>query len=453
MTVESAAKKLYAAGKIVASDITSFGGKALSNGLQKGGEVAQKIGEKTVEAYKGSARALYEHGRLKLLDTSNSPVFFDQKQTTDTSLISVAVPLRMEGKRWRAIKTASVWDNWGPDYPAVLVELEDPNPNFEGEEAIRLTAHGKARTALGSSEVAWRMWMPGRYQIKVDVNGTVIDRPQAEMTAGDVVSLLADTVVTESGGDLTISHRDLLQALMMISQKSGTLERRWAILEERLKLNKNLVNKPEEVAGALLTMMLVDQRNAEAFVRDVRDGKVTGWSSLIDRASNMANIRVYGSFANLLSEGQRMLPRPQDPNESYRMPVTALLGSYQILRYINWILDNDAVLGPKVKELATMTIENQKRALAVGKALLEARGQGLDEVAKRIKSATPKLVNQMGAAADATVAELGRQMSGEITTGGNQKPAYTVINNPAHTIGSTTSGQNSGPKGGTPPTP
>lgn len=430
--ITGATSSLYESGK---RGVKTVGGDLIG----VGNNLTHRVIETTGHAYQGSARRLYEHGRLRYLHTSDQPTFFNQsiwenlsgrvrdltRRPSNSYLTSVAIPVRIDGKFWRAPKTSRVWELWGPDYPTLLVELEDPNPNLEGEEAVRLTAHGMAFDTLGSQDIAWRLWMPGRFKIKVDVQGTIIEKPQAEMTAGDVVSLLAETVRDQSGGKLTLAHRDLHKALMMISKRSNTLERRWAILDERLKLNKNLVNKPEEVAGTMLTMILVDSDSAQDLVRSVRRGEITGWASLLDKTDGIKNLRVYGSFANLLGEGSRMLPRPSDPDHSYRVPPSVMLGSYQILRYINWVLDNDDILGPMIKEIANITIGNQAKALQIGKAILDARGQGFDEIRKRIERGTPELIAKMGDRTDEMMRQIARQMADQIGSGDFERPQIT----------------------------
>ncbi len=428
MPLKEAIKTGYKGGKVLASDLYNAG-KSIGGDTFRGlSRVGAWAGDKTGTAYKASARALYEHGRLRHLHTSNRPVFFDEspfRKTTSNGLISVAIPARIDGRLWRAPKTPKVWDLYGSNYPGVFVELEDPNPNLEGEEAIRLTVHGDARSALGSADVAWRMWMPGKYAIKVDAQGSIIEKPQGEMTAGDVVSLLADTVQTESGGRLCVSHRDLHLALMKISERSGTLEKRWQILEERLKFNMHLVNKPEEVAGLVLSMVVLDTQDAKNFVRDLRNGKVTGWSSLLDRVDGLP-LRVYGSFASLLGEGQRMLPTPNDPSRSFRVPASVVLGNFNVLYFVNRALENES-LRPQVRALAGMTIENQSKALEVGKAILKARGEGFDEATRRIKVGSHGLVKAVGDRTDIMLKRLESEMAAEIDAG---HPVNTQISSP-----------------------
>lgn len=405
---------VYAGGQKVGGDLLDASGRLLN----AGGRGAQKIGTGVNVAYDAAARKLYEQGRFKLLHTSNSPVFYDagfRGANVDARLVSIALPARVEGKYYRAPKTPKVLDLWDKDYPVVLLELEDPDPNIEGEEAIRLSVQGKANNALGNNDIAWRMWMPGRYQIKLDdMQGTVVEKPQAEMTAGDVVSLLAESVKTKSGGKLIVSHRDLQRAMSMISEKSQALEKRWAILNERLVFNKNLVNKPEEVAGAFLTMVLMDKVGSQKFVDAILNGTVIGWKSCVDQITAAGTLRVYGSFAGLMDEGQRMLPRPADPNDSFRVPARVLIGSYKVLQYVNQVVDNDKLLNPIINELATLTKTNQAKALAIGKAVLLARGRGFDEIRGRIEAATPQLAAKMGVKADEIMTQLGDQMSDQV---------------------------------------
>jgi len=181
-----------------------------------------------------SAKKVYEWGRMHG-HTSNSPVKFETlKISGKENITSISIPFQLNKKWIPAIKNRKVLDLYDSKFPHLLLQLQDPHKDMTGEEVLNIEPRGEIKEILdGSGKIMWRLWFPGEEIALWEDGQEAVIKPQAELTAVDIIEYFSTSILQQSKGRIKVSNSDLYQAFSIISKDSPALSRRWQILTER----------------------------------------------------------------------------------------------------------------------------------------------------------------------------------------------------------------------------
>jgi hypothetical protein len=410
----------------------------------------------TKEVVKGTAHVTNEVGYslwhwgyanfLMGMETSHNPVYYDLTFWEERAAAkldklnkpgrpgqtTVSLPFMFQGEKIRATRHSNVLSDFGPreQYPQLLMTFDDPIEHLTGDESLRIEAHGPARD-LVKGDAVWRLYMPGRQEISVAGGGRPITKPQAEMTAADVVEMLANRIKSSSNGKINVTDKDLMSGLALITKRSQTMRERWNILEERLKFNQNLVDNHHYVAMVLRSMIQDPNREFAGFLEDLDKGQIGGWGDFLNRIDQMKGIivgRGTGVLPRLMYQGMQILPDAKTaPHQMEEVP-SSLLINLPGLRYFNSQVQNyKQNIIPMVDEVSATVSRSQRNAVKLVQVLARGQEKGWAKAVQTAAHDIPKLEGRYGEQAALVVEEMVKEAPYKIRginapTNTNSKP-------------------------------
>ncbi|KKQ34260.1 MAG: hypothetical protein US50_C0055G0004 [Candidatus Nomurabacteria bacterium GW2011_GWB1_37_5] len=382
--------------------------------LNGAGVVTRWAATKTWETYRGAARIAYELGRMKL-HTSWKPVIYQDgvpKEVGDIGVISVAVPFKFDSRWYPAARNDKILHIYDPEFPQLVLSFEDPHPGFVGDEVLRLEVRGEPLEEAfgqGTGGIVWRLYMPGKEDLEIQGGGPTIKKPQAELTAGDVVEMLVNRVYAKSGRSVNIPYRHLHTALRMITERSPVLAKRWEILDERLEFQVNLMTYPYVIAAILRSMVSSPREEFVKFLDELQNGNVIGWGSFLEAVDEMQDLTVGGGgmiMPLLLYSGLQTVPSADIARELQTVPAS-LLVSMPGLKYFNGIVAGyREEIEPVIEKIAKGTVEVQRKSLSYLQEYLKLKQRGWTAATGRLHSQRGELVRAIEAHVDNKLKEL-----------------------------------------------
>ena len=396
-----------------------------------------KIGYGIWDAWHGSARWLYEHGRMQgLIDWE--PVFYNQgipKEVRESvGVVSVSLPFKLDGKHYPATRESGwmrklllgdIHQLYDPDFPQMILSYEDPHPEMIGDEVLRLFPTNRAVRVLNLRHggLVWRMWMPGTETVAIEANGQVIEKEHADMTAGDVVDMLIGAIDTRSQGKIMIYPAHLHAALRMITEVSPRLNERWKILVERLKFSRHLMEDRHRVMINMTQVVYMDGGNISKLLEDIRVGRVQNWGNFmraIDEVQNgQSNLLIHPGgnpdTAIVLSSGSASAVR--DLDDRLRQIPPSLFLSFRGLHYFNTLLDEQKErLDPEQAKLAGAVVDTQVAMVRYQRKFIQARLEAWETASKQISADRSRLLTGVRDTVSAEIDALRAEIEGQITS-------------------------------------
>jgi hypothetical protein len=396
--------------------------KLAKQGIEGIGNGAQWAGKKTEDAFHSSARWLYERGRMvehtipwiNLTIPGHSswrPQFYFEEEKSgvpvqDRGTISVAIPLQIrDGKKnthYPAIRSPKLLTDGSPNFPIVLIRLEDPHKDLVGEEKISVILLNAANGNKVEENITWRMWVPGE-DITIYSKGEAVQIPNIEATAADLIEHLVTSVDRSTNHKVSIQAHHVYEAFSMIASRSDVLAKRWELLTARLEFQRNLLEFPEYLSLLTHAMIGSHQEEFKTFVQQMRDGKIKSWKGFLDAADQLPTdlqITPGATLPLLLTSGVQTHPNPDIVQQLSQIPKGLILGIKGIHFFNAMLVGYRTEIIPLTVDIANKQIGVQKASLEYHKALLQ---QKIDAW-KRAKSGLGKQRNTLMNAIDEEIA-------------------------------------------------
>lgn len=411
-----------------------------------GGRIGKGVGnaavwsaEKIWYAWHGSARWLYEHGRMQGL-ISWEPVYYNQgipKEVRESvGVVSVSLPFKLGGKYYPATRESGwmrklllgdIHQLYDPDFPQMILSYEDPHPEMTGDEVIRLNLTNIAQRTLNPPKTAgivWRMWMPGTERIAVaSYGGEPIEREHADMTAGDVVDMLITTISERSQGKIIIYPAHLHAALRMITEVSPRLNERWKILDERMKFSRNLMEERHRVVMNMKLVVWMEGGDISDILEQIRTGKIQTWgefnTAIDDIQGGRHNLMIHPGgnpdTALVVSSGSATAVR--DMNERLQDIPPSLFLNLRGLKFFNKMLELQRLkLDPAMESLAGTVVDTQVAATQYQEKFIRLRLAAWKAALMELDAGKRGLLRGVRAVVSDEIAALQVEIEGQITS-------------------------------------
>ncbi|GEM_PF-7046720 len=356
--------------------------------------------------------------------TSWRPVFSYEEERSGVPIkqrptVGIYIPFGIKDNRgnitnYPALKNPAVLSRYNRSFPTVLISLEDPDKSASGEERIKVTLGGSARThAKSGGGVVWRMWNPGEEIIVTDSNNNSRRIPNVEATAADIVEHFIRSVQENTNGKIVLNEGNIYEAFRMMSERSEALNQRWEILAGRLEFQRHLLEFPEIVAIITNSMVRSDSDAFEEFVAQLRDGKIRHWTEYLSAIDKLPNLLTTGQGAilpALLTAGLQLKPEKNIGQQLSQLPASLLVGTAGI-RFFNQILNGyRAEIVPQIAVSAQAVVSQQVESIRYVNQYLQLKVDAWRRAQADLKRNRPELLKTI----DAQIMEIMQSLGEEI---------------------------------------
>lgn len=397
--------------------LVNRGKAAIEDGFRGTGRAIDWTRDQIGAAYQASAKKLYELGRFTHLHTSYQPVYFEDplhkgltawaKEQVHISQgnpaqTSVSLPFRLQGENIRAARNHLVQELWDGDYPMLLLVFQDPNPRIIGDEVLSLEAMGSVGDILhkaGARIPTWRLWMPATFEIEVNTGQIKkkVTKDQASLHAGDVVQLFVNEInASVPPNTLTVYDRDMHQAIAMLTRRSDSLQKRWELLDERLKWDRHLVKNYEAIAGLLWPMLEINtSQQFSDLVSQLADGQIKTIGDWNKSFANLPDLKMESTAAVLprvLFNAVNIIPGPANQEKLIKVPARIFFGLAG-LSYFNALMDGyEREVIPQLRRLGTSTAKAMGESVGALGDIKDAQVEAWQAARRKIEKEKPQLV-------------------------------------------------------------